>query len=77
MKKNDKRRIKKERLKLVRPEFRRLLADMDRKAIADMLCCSSEAISMAITRGGMSEAMANKIELRTAGEYKSRLLVKR
>ena len=63
----------------IRPEFRRLLKDNHYRLrnIAEMSGTTGSAISMAISRGGMSELMAMKIERGTGGKYRARLLVRK
>ena len=67
-----------DRLKMVRPEFRRLIKDYDSlTAVARRFGTTQEAISMAISRGGMSEAMARRIQHETRGKYWAHLLMRK
>ena len=69
--------ITEERLRMVRPEFRRLLIDRDGvKGVAKYLGVTSSCISVSITRGGLSRRQAARAELLSGGYYKASLLTK-
>lgn len=70
--------VSEDRLSLVRPEFRRLIKDFNSLTeMAERFGGTQEAISMAISRGGMSEAMARRIQHKTRGKYKAHLLMRK
>jgi len=69
--------VRDERLRNVRPEFRRLINKFKTlKAITVLTRTTQESLSMAITRGGLSPLLARRVEEATGGEFKARLLVK-
>lgn len=67
------------RTKGLRPEFRRLLREHDYRpiVIARMIGVTGAAISMAVKRKYLSEAMAHRIEKATGGKYKAHLMMKK
>ena len=72
-------RVVRSRLSNVRPEFRRLLRDLRYRlaGIAKAGGVTTAAISSSITRGGLSELVATRIERNTRGKYRAHLLVRR
>jgi len=67
------------RAKGLRPEFKRLLRDYGYRPIdiGRMIGTTGAAISMAVTRGYLSETLARRVEDATGGKYRAHLLMGR